>query len=142
MAEQPADDEQKQRDDDQAKQGQQRIHGQHDDKYRDDLYDIDQEIRQAVYKKPIYRGRVVVDLRHEAARLPPGKETERQTLYGIEYRALHVVYQFSCNAGSNNGSKHIDQRAADIHGCDEQYQKQDLPVETAVPVQYLVIEEF
>ena len=63
--EQPADDEQKQRNHDQTEQRKQGIHGEHYNENRNHLYDINQKIRQAVHKKPVYGCCVVVDLRHE-----------------------------------------------------------------------------
>ena len=130
--EQPADDEQKQRNHDQTEERKQGIHGEHYNENRNHLYDINQKIRQAVHKKPVYGRCVVVDLRHEPAGLPPGKKAEGQAFYTVEDRSLHVVDELSCNARSNDGRQHIDEYAAYVHGSDQQNHKQKLPIEAAV----------
>ena len=112
---------------------------QHNHQHYDELQQIGHEIREPVAEKPVNRGRVVVDLRHQTAGLAVGEKGKRQRADGGKNRLFQVVHQLGGNLGGDDAVDQRHEQRHDAHTDDQQHHLPDFTVETAALRQYVVI---
>ena len=114
---------------------------QHDAHYNNKLHDIQHEIGEPVAEEPVKREAVAVDLCHQPACLPVGKEPERKVGYRIEYRLFEVVCNIGSDGSAHRAGKQVHPERNYAHAHNEQHNIQHIPCGGAGVAQNVVIQK-